>query len=63
MARYTDWKGERKQKCKCGFATRKDTLDWEREFLQQKQVDVEMLFDSFVELYKKDIKPCLKKNT
>ena len=63
MARYTDWKGERKQKCKRGFATRKDALDWEREFLQQRQADVEMPFDSFVELYKKDIKPRLKENT
>lgn len=63
MARYTDWKGERKQKCKRGFATRKEALDWEREFLQQKQADVEMPFDSFVELYKKDIKPRLKENT
>ena len=38
MARYTDWKGERKQKCKRGFATRKEALEWEREFLQLKQV-------------------------
>ena len=63
MARYTDWKGERKQKCKRGFATRKEALEWEREFLQQKQADVEMPFDSFVELYTKDIKPRLKENT
>ena len=63
MARYTDWKGEHKQKCKRGFATRKEALEWEREFLQQKQADVEMPFDSFVELYTKDIKPRLKENT
>lgn len=63
MFRYTDWRGERKQKCKRGFATRKDALEWEREFLQQKQADVEMPFDSFVELYKKDIQPRLKENT
>jgi len=63
MVRYTDWKGERKQKCKRGFATRKEALAWEREFLQQKQADVEMPFDSFVELYTKDIKPRLKENT
>jgi len=63
MVRYTDWKGERKRTCKRGFATRKDALDWEREFLQQKQADVEMPFDSFVELYKKDIEPRLRENT
>mgnify|MGYP000966068643 CR=1 FL=1 len=63
MFRFTDWRGERKQKCKRGFATRKDALEWERDFLQQKQADVEMPFDSFVELYKKDIQPRLKENT
>ena len=63
MFRYTDWQGARKQKCKRGFATRKEALAWERDFLQQKQADVEMPFDSFVELYTKDIKPRLKENT
>ena len=63
MFRYNDWKGERKQKCKRGFATRKAALDWEREFLLQKQADVDMLFKDFVELYEKDIRPRLKENT
>ena len=31
--RYTDWRGERKQKLKRGFATKKEALAWEREFL------------------------------
>ena len=35
--RYTDWKGERQQKLKRGFATKKEALAWEREFLMQKQ--------------------------
>ena len=26
MARYVNWKGERKQKCKRGFATKKELL-------------------------------------
>ena len=42
MVRYTSWKGERKQKCKRGFATRKEALDWEREFLQQQSADMDM---------------------
>lgn len=61
--RYTDWKGERKQKLKRGFATRHDALEWEREFLMQKYSDVTMTFESFTELYKRDIKPRLKENT
>ena len=30
--RYTDWKGERQQKLKRGFATKKEAQAWEREF-------------------------------
>jgi len=63
MVRYTDWKGARKQKCKRGFSTRKEALEWEREFLMQKQTDVNMTFESFVQLYSKDIKPRIKENT
>ena len=61
--RYTDWKGERQQKLKRGFATKKEAQAWEREFLMQKQADVNMTFESFVQLYEKDIKPKLKLNT
>ena len=34
--RYTDWKGERQQKLKRGFATKKEAQAWEREFLISK---------------------------
>ena len=30
MARYVNWKGERKQKCKRGFTTKKEAQEWER---------------------------------
>ena len=63
MARYVNWKGERKQKFKRGFATKRETHEWEREFLVQKHADVTMGFSSFVELYEKDIRPRLKENT
>ena len=58
--RYTDWRGERQQKLKRGFATKKEAQAWEREFLMQKQADVNMSFESFVALYEKDVKPKLK---
>lgn len=61
--RYTDWRGERQQKLKRGFATRKQALAWELEFLKKKQADVNMTFDSFVELYKRDTLAKLKLNT
>ena len=60
---YTHWTGERKQKCKRGFPTKKAASEWEREFLMQKQADVNMTFESFAQLYEKDMKPKLKLNT
>ena len=45
--RYTDWRGERQQKLKRGFATKKEALAWEREFLMEKQADVNMTFEYF----------------
>ena len=63
LVRYTNWKGERKQKCKRGFATRKEALDWEREFLQQQSADMDMSFSAFVDLYSRDMKTRLRLNT
>ena len=34
--RYTDWKGERQKKLKRGFATKREALKWERDFLTEK---------------------------
>ena len=51
MFRYTDWKGERKQKCKRGFSTKRDALDYEQEFLRQTRADLDMTFKSFVTVY------------
>lgn len=53
----------RKQKCRRGFTTKREAQEWEREFLMQRQADVDMTFDSFVQFYEKDIKPKLKLNT
>ena len=61
--RFTDWKGQRQQKMKRGFSTKKEAQNWEREFLMKKQADVDMTFESFVELYEKNMKPKLKLNT
>ena len=63
MVRYTDWKGERKQKCKRGFEIKRDAQEWERTFQQQTAADLDMTFEAFTELYERDIKPRLKENT
>jgi len=61
--RFKDWQGERKQKVKRGFSTKKEALEWEREFLQQKNADLDMTFESFVKIYIDDIQNRLKRNT
>lgn len=63
MVRYADWQGERKQKCKRGFTTKREAQEWERNFQQQTSADMDMTFEAFVELYTKDIKSRLKENT
>ena len=63
MARYVNWKGERKQKCKRGFATKKEAQEWERMFLLQNASDLDMSFEAFTELYIRDVKTRLKENT
>ena len=63
MARYLDWKGNSKQKCKRGFATKRDAQDWERTFQMQNATDMDMSFEAFLELYEKNVRPRLKENT
>ena len=60
---YEDWTGKKVKKMKRGFPTKREALEWEREFLMEKQADVNMTFESFVALYERDIKPKLKLNT
>ena len=63
MARYVNWKGERKQKCKRGFTTKKEAQEWERMFQLQNASDLDMSFEAFTELYIRDVKARLKENT
>lgn len=61
--RYTNWKGERKQKLKRGFTTRREALEWEREFLQQSTADLTMTFEAFVKIYINDMKNRIRQHT
>ena len=58
--RYTTWKGERKQTSKRGFETKREALAWEREQLQKVQAEMDMTFESFVEVYTADKKNRIK---
>lgn len=35
--RFTNWKGERKQSSKRGFATKREALEWEREAMRKQE--------------------------
>ena len=61
--RYTDWQGQRKQTQKRGFATKREAQAWEREQLNKAASDLDMTFESFIELYVTDMKGRIKENT
>ena len=37
---YTDWTGKKVKKCKRGFETKKEALDWEKHFLLEKSASL-----------------------
>lgn len=63
FVRYKDWQGKSRAKKKETFKTRREALEFERDFLQKKTRDVTMGFPTFVEQYLEDVKPRIKYNT
>ena len=63
MVWYSTFEGQRKQKCKKGFLTKRAALEWEREFLLADTCDVNMLFKTFAEEYLNEMRLRLKLNT
>jgi integrase len=61
--RYTNFKGERKQTQKRGFATKREALAWEREKMLKSESKLDMTFASFVEIFEEDRKKRIKENT
>lgn len=60
---YENWKGQRERKLKRGFKTKRDALEWERQFQEKKATSLDMTFASFVEIYSRDLQVRLKQNT
>ena len=60
---YTDWQGNNKQKWKRGFATKKEALAFEREFLEKQACNPDMTFQSLYETYIEDMDGRLKDST
>ena len=60
---YKNWKGERKKHDKRGFATKKEAAAYEREFLAKTSKNINMGFNTFIDIYMGDIRPQLKAST
>ena len=60
---YENWMGVKEKKMKRGFATKREALEWERTFLQQKSSDLNMTFEAFVAQYVADVSGRIRENT
>lgn len=60
---YRDMCGKNIKKKKTGFATKKEALAWERDFIDTKSGTLNISFRAFAEIYKEDMKPRLRYNT
>ena len=60
---YVDYNGQKKQKLKRGFKTKREAKEFENRFLVKHQKDVTMPFSSLVKYYKEDMETRLKPAT
>lgn len=63
MFYYTDWTGERKRKKKRGFKTKREALNFERQFLNGPTANTDLVFSKLYSLYLDDIKLKIKSST
>lgn len=61
--RYIDWTGNKTQKLKRGFKTKKEALNYEKEFMRKTAADMKMEMGSFIEVYFEDKRKELKENS
>lgn len=62
-ARYTDWKGKSARKVKRGFKTKRDAAEWEKNFFIENAGNLDMTFETFYLLYKKNTQERIKLST
>ena len=55
--------GIKKQKWKRGFATKKEALGFERDFLEKQSANPDMTFQNLYEIYMEDMAARLKQST
>lgn len=61
--RYIDWTGKKTQKLKRGFKTKKEALNYEKEFIRKTAADMKMEMNGFIQVYFEDKKNELKENS
>lgn len=60
---YKDWDGTARRKKKEGFKTKREALDWERDFLKAKAGTTDMTLGALYELYIADCETRLRQTT
>ena len=60
---YTDWDNSQKKITKRGFETKREAVQWENDFRLRQAGNLDMTFEDFVEVYKKDCFPRIRKST
>lgn len=58
-----DWSGKRLQIKKRGFVTKKEALEYEKNYKARKEGDMDITFGEYYEIYKEDMIGRLKRNT
>jgi len=57
---HRNWKGEVKWVTKRGFKTRREAVQWERDFEMREDGSLDMTFAEFIKVYRADRKPRIK---
>ena len=61
--KHKNWSGKIKWVTKRGFATKREVLQYERDFLARKSSDLDMSFAAFVTVYREDRGARIKEST
>lgn len=63
QVRIKDWTGKVIHKKKRGYATKREALQWERDFISRANASLGMMFKDFIWLYLEDMEKRLKPST
>lgn len=61
--KYKNWKNEAKWVTKRGFPTKREALQWEKEYQLRQDGSLDMTFADFIKIYRQDRQPRVKEST